>query len=108
MNPLSPTKEEDGTYIEDLLKTTHLEFIKFVKENRAEKLVLDDESVLFSGAVFGALRAHELGLVDGLYNVLEDKVGELIGETEFKLVEIKNKEETFGLGSLFGLGSKMG
>ena len=108
MNPLSPTNEDENTYIEDLLNTTHLEFIKFVKENRGDKLVLKENKVLFSGAVFGALKAFRLGLVDGLYTVLEDKVGELIGETEFKLVEIKNKEETFGLGSIFGFGSKMG
>jgi len=108
MNPLSPTKEEDGTYIEDLLKITHLEFINFVKENRGDKLVLKENKILFSGAVFGALKAIRLGLVDGLYTVLEDKVGELIGETEFKLVEIKNKDETFGLGNFFGFGSKMG
>ena len=46
---------------------------------------------MFSGAVFSALNAIQLGLVDGLYTVLEDKVGELIGETKFKLVDIKNK-----------------
>ena len=50
---------------------------------------------MFSGAVFSAKNAMQLGLVDGLYTVLEDKVGELIGETNFKLVEIENKKEKF-------------
>jgi len=95
LNPLSATKDEEEIYVTDLLKRSHLEFIKFVKENRAETLMLEEESVLFSGAVFGALRAIELGLVDGLYNVLEDKVGELIGETNFMLVETKIKDNEF-------------
>ena len=62
---------------------------------------------MFSGAVFAAQKSIDIGLVDGLYTVLEDKVGDLIGETKFKLVEIKNKYEGFGFENFLGFTSKI-
>ena len=58
---------------------------------------------MFSGAVFGSARALELGLVDGIYTGMEDKVAELIGDTKFKMVEFKVKGD--GMRSLDGLAS---
>jgi len=89
-NPLTQTTKEEEIYKRTLLSDSHQEFINNVKESRDEKLVLDESEVLFSCAVFGALKAIQLGIVDGLYTVLEDKVGELIGNSKFKLVEIGN------------------
>ena len=51
---------------------------------------MDESKVLFSGAVFDAQKAIQLGLVDDLYTVLEDEVGEWIDESNFKLVKIEN------------------
>ena len=107
LNPLSSTTEEEDKYIKNLLKEVHQEFIMFVKENRADRLALEEHKILFSGAVFSAQRGIELGLVDGLYTVLEDKVGDLIGETKFKLVEIKNKDKGFGFENFLGFTSKI-
>ena len=66
-----------------------------------EKLKKEFYDDIFSGAVFGAVRGVELGLVDGMYNVMEGKVAELIGETKFKMMEFKIRED--GLMSLFGI-----
>ena len=107
LSPLTSTTVEEELYIKNLLNEVHQEFIKFVKENRAERLALKESNILFSGAVFGARRAIELGLVDGLYTVLEDKVGELIEDKKFKLVQIKNKDDGSGLENFFGFASKI-
>ena len=68
-----------------------------------EKIKEEDNDDLFSGAVFGSARALELGLVDGIYTVMEDKVAELIGETKFKMVEFKIKGD--GIKSLVRMAS---
>jgi len=95
VNPLTPTTEDEEMYIKNLLGKTHQEFIQYVKDSRGDRLVLEESEVLFSGAVFDAQKAIQLGLVDDLYTVLEDKVGEWIDETNFKLVKIENRKETF-------------
>ena len=51
-------------HIRNLLGEAHQEFIQYVKDSRAEKLVLEESEVLFSGAVFSALIAIQHGLVD--------------------------------------------
>ena len=86
--PLTPTTKDEEMHIRNLLGEAHQEFIQYVKDSRAEKLVLEESEVLFSGAAFGALDAIKLGLVDGLYTVLKDEVSWLIGEKKFKLIEI--------------------
>ena len=91
MNPLTRTTEEEEMDLRNLLSETHVEFINYVKERRLEKIKEEDNDDLFSGAVFGSARALELGLVDGIYTVMEDKVAELIGDTKFKMVEFKVK-----------------
>jgi signal peptide peptidase SppA len=103
VNPLTRTTEEEEMDLRNLLSETHMEFINYVKERRLEKIKEEDNDDLFSGAVFGSARALELGLVDGIYTVMEDKVAELIGETKFKMVEFKIKGG--GIKSLDGLAS---
>jgi ClpP class serine protease len=102
MNPLTRTTEEEEMDLRNLLSETHVEFINYVKERRLEKIKEEDNDDLFSGAVFGSARALELGLVDGIYAVMEDKVAEL-GDTKFKMVEFEVKGD--GIRSLVGLAS---
>ena len=77
MNPLTRTTEEEEMDLRNLLSETHMEFINYVKERRLEKIKEEENDDLFSGAVFGLVRALELGLVDGIYTVMQDKVAYL-------------------------------
>jgi ClpP class serine protease len=89
MNPLTRITEEEELDLRNLLIETHVEFINYVKERRLEKIKEEDNDDLFSGAVFGSARALELGLVNGIYTVMEDKVAELIGDTKFKIAGVQ-------------------
>jgi len=95
-----------GRLNRNLLSEAHQEFINYVKDSRAKRLLLEESDALFSGAVFGAERAIKLGLVDGLYTVLKIKIAELV-DGSFKLVEIGNKKQGFGLRSLFGIKNQL-
>lgn len=64
LDPFSPEKQEQVRFWEDVLKTTHRQFIDSVRKGRGDRLV-DDER-LFSGLVWSGEQALELGLVDGL------------------------------------------
>lgn len=64
LDPFSPEKEGDVEFWQDVLKTTHRQFIESVREGRGERLA-DDEQ-LFSGLVWSGEQALELGLIDGL------------------------------------------
>ena len=77
MNPLTRTTEEEEMDLRNLLSETHMEFINYVKEWRLEKIKEEENDDLFSGTVFGLARALELGLVDGIYTVMQDKVAYL-------------------------------
>ena len=104
LNPLVEASEEEENDIENLLVETHKEFIGFVKERRGGKLREEESEDLFSGAVFGAQRALNLGLVDGFYTVLEEKVAEHLKIDQFKVVEFKVEEKS-GLTGFLGLTS---
>jgi protease-4 len=64
LDPFSPEKEQDVEFWEDVLETTHRQFIESVREGRGDRLA-DDEQ-LFSGLVWSGEQALELGLIDGL------------------------------------------
>jgi protease-4 len=64
LDPFSPEKEEDVQFWEEVLETTHRQFIDSVREGRGDRLA-DDEQ-LFSGLVWSGEQALELGLIDGL------------------------------------------
>ena len=106
LNPLTPTTKDEEMHIRNLLGEVHQEFIQYVKDSRGDRLLLEESEDLFSGAVFGSLKAFQLGLVDGVYTVMEDMVGVLIGETKFKLVEIEIRKA--GLKVYLNFFSKMG
>lgn len=64
LDPFRPEKEEDVARLKGLLGDIHDNFIAHVKERRGDKL--DTTSDLFSGDIWLARRAADLGLIDGL------------------------------------------
>ena len=65
LNPFEPVKESDVTTIERNLNEVHKAFINHVKESRGSRLQ-GDESTLFSGEIWTAKTAINLGLIDGI------------------------------------------
>ncbi|HCW90399.1 MAG TPA: S49 family peptidase [Marinobacter sp.] len=64
LDPFSPEEEQDVAFWQQVLETTHRQFIEKVREGRGDRLADDDR--LFSGLVWTGEQALELGLVDGL------------------------------------------
>jgi protease-4 len=64
LDPFSPLKQEDKSFWQTVLATTHQQFINQVRAGRGERLKGGDE--LFSGLVWTGEQALELGLIDGL------------------------------------------
>ena len=65
LNPFEPVKESDVTTIERNLNEVHKAFINHVKESRGSRLQ-GDESTLFSGEIWTAKTAINIGLIDGI------------------------------------------
>lgn len=63
LDPFSPVKEEEREFWSGVLKITHDQFIDAVKNGRGNRLKESDE--LFSGLIWSAPQALELGLIDG-------------------------------------------
>ncbi|MDK9557463.1 S49 family peptidase [Marinobacter sp. M216] len=64
LDPFSPEQDEEVAFWQDVLESTHSQFIEAVKAGRGDRLADDDR--LFSGLVWSGEQAVELGLVDGL------------------------------------------
>lgn len=77
LDPFAPEKKEDVARLERLLHDIHENFIAHVKARRGDKL--DQSADLFTGEVWLARRAHELGLIDGVAH-LKPKLQERFGE----------------------------
>lgn len=76
LDPFSPEKEGEVAFWQQVLETTHRQFIEQVKAGRGDRLVENDE--LFSGLIWTGEQALSLGLVDGLGSasyVARDVVG---------------------------------
>jgi len=76
LDPFSPEKESEVAFWQQVLETTHRQFIEQVRLGRGDRLVETDE--LFSGLVWSGEQALALGLVDGLGStsqVARDLVG---------------------------------
>ena len=82
LDPFSPVKPEDVTYIHSLLDDVHSVFIERVKEGRGKKLVSEkDHPDLFSGLAWTGSQAKALGLIDGFGSV-DEVAKEQIGTDE--------------------------
>lgn len=77
LDPFSPLKDSERRFWEEVLGTTHQQFINKVREGRGDRLKGDER--VFSGLVWTGEQALKLGLVDGLGSssmVARDIVGE--------------------------------
>lgn len=76
LDPFSPADESEAELWQEVLKTTHAQFIDQVKQGRGERLKEDPN--LYSGLVWTGEQAVELGLVDGLSSssaLARDRIG---------------------------------
>ena len=76
-------------------KEIHENFISYIKDRRGSKLSSDEEEI-FNGKFWTGIKAHELGLVDGLGSInkiLKDRFGE-----DYKTIVISQKKPFFSLG----------
>jgi len=79
LDPFRPEKAEDVKRLKGLLTEIHTNFIDHVKQRRGDKL--DAKAELFTGEVWLAKKAHDLGLVDGIGHikpVLKERYGDKV------------------------------
>ena len=67
LDPFKKEKAEDVKRLKDILSQLHEVFISHVKGTRDGKLSTDHD--LFTGEIWLAARAKELGLIDGIGHV---------------------------------------
>jgi serine protease SohB len=70
LDPFLPEKQSDIDHLKSLQLDVHRVFIDMVKERRAGKLADDDR--LFTGLFWSGEKGKELGLVDGLGDMLTE------------------------------------
>lgn len=63
LDPFSPMKKEDETFVKKMLSIVHQQFIHDVQKARGTRLKSDPD--LFSGLAWTGLQALPLGLIDG-------------------------------------------
>ena len=79
LDPFRPENPEDVARLKTLLEDIHANFIDHIKDRRGDKLPADLD--LFTGEIWLARRAQELGLIDGighLLPVLKDRFGDKV------------------------------
>ncbi|WP_296255127.1 MULTISPECIES: signal peptide peptidase SppA [unclassified Pseudomonas] len=79
LDPFQPPKPDETAFWQNVLDTTHKQFIASVKAGRGDRLKDKDHPELFSGLVWTGEQAVALGLVDGLgsaSSVARDVIGE--------------------------------
>ncbi|SMO52883.1 S49 family peptidase [Ruegeria faecimaris] len=79
LDPFAPEKPEDVARLEGLLRDIHENFTAHVKARRGAKL--ETGADLFTGEVWLARRAHELGLIDGIAHLkpkMQDRFGDKV------------------------------
>lgn len=77
LDPFSPQKDEDVERLKRLLGDIHDNFIAHVKDRRGDKL--DSKQDLFTGEIWLARKATEIGLIDGVGH-LKPKMQARFGE----------------------------
>ena len=97
LDPFRPEKKEEIARLRLIQKSIHQNFKDFVSARRGQKI---EEKKVFTGEVWEAKRAKELGLIDGIGHLeplLKEKYGE---EIVFKKLDRKK-----GIFSRFGKAS---
>lgn len=64
LDPFVPQREDETQFWQQVLESTHQQFIRAVKEGRGDRLVQDDQ--LFTGLIWNGEQALDKGLIDGL------------------------------------------
>ncbi|MEC9481948.1 MAG: signal peptide peptidase SppA [Halomonas sp.] len=77
LDPFSEIAPEQRRFWQEVLETTHQQFIDDVKAGRGERLA--DDPRLFSGLIWTGEQAQALGLVDGLKS-LDQLARDILGE----------------------------
>lgn len=77
LDPFQPEKKEDVQKLQVILEELHRNFIAQVKDRRGDRLATDTD--LFTGDIWLAGRAAELGLIDGVAH-LKPKMQEKFGD----------------------------
>jgi len=90
LDPFSPEKEQDVEFWQDVLETTHRQFIESVREGRGDRLA--DNEQMFSGLVWSGEQALELGLIDGLGST-SHVARQIVGQEE--LVDYSKRKSPF-------------
>ena len=102
LDPFSPSKPEETTYIQNLINQVHQQFITAVKEGRGNRL--KETPDMFSGLVWTGEESLKNGIADA-YGDDRSVAKELIGAE--KLEDFSEKEELFDklvgkMGAAFG------
>ncbi|GHA89575.1 signal peptide peptidase SppA [Modicisalibacter luteus] len=98
LDPFSEIAPDQRRFWQQVLETTHQQFISDVKAGRGERLA--DEPELFSGLVWTGEQARVLGLVDGLKS-LDQLARERLGE-------VRTRDYTPGLDPFEKLSRQLG
>lgn len=87
LDPFRPEKPEDVERLNSILEDLHQNFIGHVKSRRGAKL--DDDADLFTGEIWLARKAAELGLIDGVGHIVP-KMKERFGDkVRFRRYEMR-------------------
>ncbi len=78
LDPFSPEKPEDVTFVKDLMDKLHQRFKAWVRARRGQRLRADDDTLFDGGFVLGE-QALALGLIDG-FDTVDDLVRHLGGD----------------------------
>ena len=79
LDPFRPENPEDVLRLKGLLEDIHANFVDHVQTRRADKL--DAQTDLFTGEVWLAHKAQQLGLIDGIGHIkpmLKDRFGDKV------------------------------
>lgn len=79
LDPFQPQNAEETKFWQEVLQTTHKQFIASVKQGRGDRLKDAEHPELFSGLIWSGEQALELGLIDALGNssyVARDVIGQ--------------------------------
>ncbi len=99
LDPFQPEKDSDKAWLEGLMERLHQTFIDHVRGHRKDKLQGDD-ATLMNGDVWLGPQAAELGLIDGLGDLMSVAQEKFDAKVRFQVFE----QRRGGLLSMMGAG----